>query len=63
MYGDLEVANAQASHTSMAEPREDCICLAATDVRLKFQSLLPRGAPPIVAAERGRRAWPPSVEI
>lgn len=40
--GDLEVADQQVDHSPMAEPGDDCICLVATDGRLKFQGLLPR---------------------
>lgn len=40
--GDLELADAQVNHMPVAEPGEDCICLVATDARLKFQGLLPR---------------------
>ncbi len=46
--GDLEVADAQVNHTPIAEPGEDCICLVATDARLKFQGLLPRIAQPFL---------------
>jgi putative transcriptional regulator len=44
--GDLEVANEEVDHTPTAEPGEDCICLIATDGRLKFTRLLPRIAQP-----------------
>lgn len=40
--GDVEVANEDLHHTPVAEPGEDCICLAATDAPLKFNGLLPR---------------------
>ncbi|WP_224816301.1 ChrR family anti-sigma-E factor [Hasllibacter sp. MH4015] len=46
--GDLEVADDQVNHTPVAEPGEDCICLIATDARLKFQGLLPRIAQPFI---------------
>lgn len=44
--GDLEVADTQTSHQPVAEPGEDCICLVATDAKLKFEGLLPRLAQP-----------------
>lgn len=44
--GDVEVATEATSHTPVAEPGEDCICLAATDAPLKFSGLLPRIAQP-----------------
>ncbi len=46
--GDIEVADPNVSHTPIAEPGEDCICLVATDARLKFQGLLPRIAQPFL---------------
>lgn len=46
--GDIEVADADVNHTPIAEPGEDCICLVATDARLKFQGLLPRMAQPFL---------------
>lgn len=44
--GDIEVATEADVHTPVAEPGEDCICLAATDAPLKFTGLLPRLAQP-----------------
>lgn len=44
--GDIEVATEDDVHTPVAEPGEDCICLAATDAPLKFRALLPRLAQP-----------------
>ena len=44
--GDVEVATEDLTHTPVAEEGEDCICLAATDAKLKFRSLLPRLAQP-----------------
>ena len=44
--GDLEIADASLDHTPVAEARMDCICLAATDARLRFNRLLPRLAQP-----------------
>lgn len=46
--GDLEVADTQTDHQPIAEPGEDCICLIATDAKLKFRGLLPRIAQPFV---------------
>lgn len=42
--GDIEVANEEMEHTPVADIGEDCICLAATDAPLKFNSLVPRMA-------------------
>ena len=44
--GDVEIADADLDHTPVAEAGADCICLAATDARLRFNSLLPRLAQP-----------------
>lgn len=44
--GDVEVATEATSHTPIAEPGEDCVCLAATDAPLRFSGLLPRIAQP-----------------
>ena len=46
--GDIEIANEDLEHTPVAEDGEDCICLAATDAPLKFNSLLPRMAQPFL---------------
>jgi putative transcriptional regulator len=46
--GDIEVADQQVDHTPIAELGEDCICLIATDGRLKFTGLLPRIAQPFL---------------
>ena len=40
--GDVEVADDAVLHTPVAEPGQVCICLAATQGPLRFQSLLPR---------------------
>jgi putative transcriptional regulator len=40
--GDVEVATEATSHTPVAEPGEDCVCLAATDAPLRFSGLIPR---------------------
>ncbi len=44
--GDVEVANEDLNHMPIAELGEDCICLAATDAPLRFNSLIPRIAQP-----------------
>lgn len=46
--GDIEVANEDLEHMPVAEIGEDCICLAATDARLKFNAILPRLAQPFL---------------
>jgi putative transcriptional regulator len=46
--GDVEVANEDTDHTPVAEAGEDCICLVATDSRLRFKGLLPRIAQPFL---------------
>jgi putative transcriptional regulator len=40
--GDVEVANEDMTHTPVAAPGVDCICLAATDAPLQFNGLIPR---------------------
>ena len=40
--GDIEVATEDLNHQPIAEMGEDCICLAATDAPLRFNSLIPR---------------------
>lgn len=40
--GDIEVATQDLNHQPVAELGEDCICLAATDAPLRFNSLIPR---------------------
>ncbi len=44
--GDVESADAATQHTPVAEAWGDCICLAASDAKLKFSGLLPRLAQP-----------------
>lgn len=44
--GDIEVADDSLEHTPVAEPGETCICLAATQGPLRFNSLIPRLAQP-----------------
>lgn len=46
--GDVEVADESLEHTPVADPGAPCICLAATDARLRFSSLLPRLAQPFL---------------
>jgi putative transcriptional regulator len=46
--GDVEVADADLKHHPVAEPGEDCICLAATDAPLKFDGLIQRIAQPFL---------------
>jgi len=46
--GDVEVANEDLNHTPVAEIGEDCICLAATDAPLRFNSWIPRIAQPFL---------------
>ncbi len=44
--GDIEIADEALEHTPVAEPGQDCICLAATDAKLKFNAFLPKLAQP-----------------
>lgn len=46
--GDVEVSDDSLTHTPQVDPGADCICLAATDARLKFTGLLPRLAQPFL---------------
>ncbi len=46
--GDVEFADEQTDHTPVADPGEDCICLVATDSRLRFKGWLPRIAQPFL---------------
>jgi len=46
--GDIEVANEDLNHQPIAEDGADCICLAATDAPLQFNSWLPRIAQPFL---------------
>lgn len=46
--GDVEMADETLEHTPVAEPGPDCICLAATDARLRFKGLVPRLAQPFL---------------
>jgi putative transcriptional regulator len=45
--GDLEVADEDLEHTPVADAGDPCICLAATDAPLRFNSLMPRLFQPI----------------
>lgn len=44
--GDVEIADDALEHVPVAEPGQDCICLAATESPLRFKALLPRLAQP-----------------
>lgn len=46
--GDIEIADEDLDHQPIAEPGEDCICLAVTDAPLKFRAILPRLAQPFL---------------
>ncbi len=46
--GDVEVADQTMEHRPVAFGDEDCICLSATDARLRFRALLPRLAQPFL---------------
>ena len=46
--GDIEIADEELEHTPVADVGEDCICLAATDARLRFNKLIPRIAQPFI---------------
>ena len=45
--GDIEIADQDLEHTPIAEPGEDCICLAATDAPLRFNEFMPRMLQPL----------------
>jgi putative transcriptional regulator len=45
--GDVEIADQDLEHTPMADPGDPCICLAATDARLRFNALIPRMLQPL----------------
>lgn len=45
--GDIEIANEDLEHQPVAEAGEACICLAATDAPLRFNSLIPRLLQPL----------------
>lgn len=44
--GDVEIADQATEHRPVAEAWGDCICLAASDGKLRFTGLLPRLAQP-----------------
>ncbi|KAJ56238.1 transcriptional regulator [Actibacterium mucosum KCTC 23349] len=46
--GDVEIADEEIDHTPIAAGGEPCICLAATDAPLRFNSRLPRLLQPIL---------------
>jgi len=46
--GDVEFADEDTDHTPIAEDGEDCVCLVATDSRLRFKGWLPRIAQPFI---------------
>ncbi|ETX27091.1 ChrR family anti-sigma-E factor [Roseivivax isoporae] len=46
--GDVEIATEDDDHMPVADISGDCICLAATDARLRFKGLLPRLAQPFL---------------
>ncbi|MCA8884887.1 MAG: ChrR family anti-sigma-E factor [Rhodobacteraceae bacterium] len=46
--GDIELADASDQHTPVAIGPTPCICLTATDARLRFKTLLPRLAQPFL---------------
>lgn len=46
--GDLELADSDTNHLPVAEPGEDCICLVATNAKLRFRGFLPRIVQPFV---------------
>jgi putative transcriptional regulator len=46
--GDLEVADDTLEHTPVAEQGAPCICLAATDAPIRFNSLIPRLLQPLL---------------
>lgn len=45
--GDIEIADETLEHTPVADPGDACICLAATDARLRFNALIPRLLQPL----------------
>ncbi|MGR3679769.1 MAG: ChrR family anti-sigma-E factor [Paracoccaceae bacterium] len=46
--GDIEIADETLEHTPVADLGDACICLAATDARLRFNTLLPRLLQPLL---------------
>lgn len=45
--GDLEIANEDLEHTPVADQGDACICLAATDAKLRFRAFVPRLLQPL----------------
>lgn len=45
--GDVEIGDENLQHTPVADVGDPCICLAATDARLKFRSVVPRLLQPL----------------
>ncbi|MBO6784608.1 MAG: cupin domain-containing protein [Alphaproteobacteria bacterium] len=46
--GDVETADADLEHQPVAEPGQDCICLAVTDAPLRFRGPIARLAQPFI---------------
>ena len=46
--GDVETADSTLQHQPIADHGTPCICLAATDARLRFRSLIPRLLGPLI---------------
>jgi putative transcriptional regulator len=44
--GDVEIADQSTKHRPVAEAWGDCICLTASDAKLRFSGLIPRLAQP-----------------
>lgn len=45
--GDVEIAGPELEHVPVAEAGPDCVCLAATDARLRFKDWIPRMLQPL----------------
>ncbi len=45
--GDVEVADENLEHKPVAGPKQTCICLAATNARLRFRATIPRLLQPV----------------
>ncbi len=46
--GDFEETDESVDHQPIADPGEDCICLAVTDAPLKFKSRIVRMIQPLL---------------
>lgn len=46
--GDVESVDASIEHQPVAEPGQDCICLAVTDAPLRFNSVMARMVQPFI---------------